>query len=690
MLQGLLNRYTKRRKKKLETEINFEIDLELRYTRDAINEESVQTFFQEPYPDNKRANFESLFKEFENNIPKLLILGEPGSGKTFLLLEFALEILNQCKNDDNYPTPILLDVASWHNRDGKFENWLERNLVFVAGEFGTSKRYASDLLREDNLILLLDGLDEIEEEHRNSFLEALNEYIIKLENRVEKLSYPQMILSSRINEYRFTSGKSPVNACVIIEPLKEDIVLKQLDQIKGRNSAANKLAHKIRESHELAAILDTAFRVHIALTLAHSYNFYKVTWEEILSAYIERELARVELYHKEDATRYLKGLANNLSKSHKSVSFELSDITYDWLQYPLFYFIVQPFLTAYFLLNALQLVMGGDIRSGHNTQAIILGLLCSICSTIMYLIRKKRSIQYGTILSKRTRQKNIRIRVALIAIPWFILTGIWYKWYFLNDYFSSIGVAIGCISSAFLVDLFLFRWLPRVFIFLADNMDISKIQTEEVRRFSLKGFTIDKFKECFKHGFVNGFYIVFIYFIADFIFGLYSLFVTHTNGWTFTYEGNYRYEHPVVSSFNFWSFILAVLITGGAMGLARGFVNSFYEVTSLPKITKAYSRLRAQIKFEFIQWSILIFPMVFVTKVINPFQVAIVGYFIAFITSPFFKHLTIRIILFFERRFPFRLARFLNSASKTGLMENDGGLWRFKHQLIKNHFTSIN
>src|SRR5688572_10902193 len=45
----------------------------------------------------------------------LLILGEPGSGKTTVLLELCRDSIKRAENDPDQPIPIVLNLASWSN-----------------------------------------------------------------------------------------------------------------------------------------------------------------------------------------------------------------------------------------------------------------------------------------------------------------------------------------------------------------------------------------------------------------------------------------------------------------------------------------------------------------------------------------------------------------------------------------------
>ena len=63
----------------------------------------VQRPDQEPQPLQAGTPMRSVFDDLGG---QLLILGDPGTGKTTLLLELARDLLNRAKNDEYYPVPV--------------------------------------------------------------------------------------------------------------------------------------------------------------------------------------------------------------------------------------------------------------------------------------------------------------------------------------------------------------------------------------------------------------------------------------------------------------------------------------------------------------------------------------------------------------------------------------------------------
>ncbi len=54
----------------------------------------------------------------------LLILGEPGSGKTFTMLELARELILRAENDPKQPIPVVFNLSTWTNQNRSIFDWL--------------------------------------------------------------------------------------------------------------------------------------------------------------------------------------------------------------------------------------------------------------------------------------------------------------------------------------------------------------------------------------------------------------------------------------------------------------------------------------------------------------------------------------------------------------------------------------
>jgi hypothetical protein len=178
LLENLETRYENRMTEKMKTELRFQLELNLEYSIEGTNETYIKDYYIDSYEEKSAESFDILFADYVTKLKRLLIVGEAGSGKTVLLLQFALKLIAVAKQDFDYPLPVFLSLATWRDEQQGFETWLEENLV---AQFSFSKKYAKELATANNFLLLLDGLDEIPENDRKICLEKLRIYLDKVE-----------------------------------------------------------------------------------------------------------------------------------------------------------------------------------------------------------------------------------------------------------------------------------------------------------------------------------------------------------------------------------------------------------------------------------------------------------------------------------------------------------------------------
>jgi branched-chain amino acid transport system substrate-binding protein len=111
--------------------------------------------------------------EFDRSDRQLLILGELGSGKTTLLLDLAQDLLQIAQMDNRQPIPVLVDLPSWNPKQS-IQDWL---LGKLREDYGLRSDQAIDLLRQHQLLPLLDHLDEVANQHQRACAIAINDWM---------------------------------------------------------------------------------------------------------------------------------------------------------------------------------------------------------------------------------------------------------------------------------------------------------------------------------------------------------------------------------------------------------------------------------------------------------------------------------------------------------------------------------
>jgi transcriptional regulator with XRE-family HTH domain len=134
----------------------------------------------EPKPLSLRGDLTDLVAKFRQ-LPKrqLVVLGEPGAGKTVLAILLTLGLLNGPKPGE--PVPVLLPVSSWNPQDEHLHTWLARRLIEEYPGLANTAAYgpqaAQRLVAEGRILPVLDGLDEVPPALHAAAIDAVDQAI---------------------------------------------------------------------------------------------------------------------------------------------------------------------------------------------------------------------------------------------------------------------------------------------------------------------------------------------------------------------------------------------------------------------------------------------------------------------------------------------------------------------------------
>jgi GTPase SAR1 family protein len=110
---------------------------------------------------------------------QLLILGEPGAGKTTMMLELAEDLVGRSQRDKDQPIPVLVSLSSWKplatkTGERSFFDWL---VAEVKAKYGLRSDLGKKWLGKGMVLPLLDGLDEVAPQYQRDCAIAINRWL---------------------------------------------------------------------------------------------------------------------------------------------------------------------------------------------------------------------------------------------------------------------------------------------------------------------------------------------------------------------------------------------------------------------------------------------------------------------------------------------------------------------------------
>lgn len=282
-----------------------------------------------------------------SDVGHLIILGQPGAGKTTTIKYLCQEMINNSEVCPLQEFPLLVrlrDLNTTRVQDGSFRDLLIERIqsvldirlslpVEMAGKEDIELRrtlrertviQALEILRP---VILLDGLDEIAQKlRRDGIIEGVRQLALQLENT-------RIILTGRTGEFSYHVDKMTIYE---IAPLSENQVQQFALSWLGKEESPAFLL-QVRQS----PFADTAIK---PLTLAHLCAIYervrkipekpKSVYKKIVSLLLEdwdqqRSVMRVSAYSDFEVDRkkeFLADLAHELTTANRASSFTRTDL----------------------------------------------------------------------------------------------------------------------------------------------------------------------------------------------------------------------------------------------------------------------------------------------------------------------------------------------------------------------------
>ncbi|MGB7440744.1 MAG: NACHT domain-containing protein [Coleofasciculaceae cyanobacterium] len=193
---------------------------------------------QKPLP--KGTKVISIFDQLSEG-QTLLILGEAGSGKTTTLLELTRDLLSRAEQGLDYRIPVVLNLSSWVGGKQTIADWL---VVELSSTYQVPQSIVGDWLQREELLLLLDDLDEVKAEQRDSCVAALNDFYQNHEH--------PMVVCSCIKDDEEVSNRLNFQSAIYLKPFTIEQVSHYLDSIQADLTGLRALMAENTTLQELA------------------------------------------------------------------------------------------------------------------------------------------------------------------------------------------------------------------------------------------------------------------------------------------------------------------------------------------------------------------------------------------------------------------------------------------------------
>jgi hypothetical protein len=390
---------------------------------------------------------------------RMLILGDPGAGKTTTLLTLSKKLIDRAKTDENSPIPVIIEATNYRPnlpqrtenfiqkifygsasivtpRRGKeleenggevFKKWLIDQIGYEVGASRKLDQIEEGLESGQQFIPLIDGLDEIDPAIQTALIKAINQCL------QENASMP-LVVCCRSRSYDQENFIGSLNGAVFIQPMNDAQIKAYLNKIDPD------LWNKIQNSPDLKALLESTLssgsaifsdfsgqnyrnraaflRIPLFLELIASISTKKEALpdnqEKLIEEYVDQKLnvkfrqrlilGRKKELTREEARRYLAKLAKNLGANYE-IDFSLEQISPTWLERPVQVHLYRYTASILSVITLFFLLIGRSLPAKTNT--ISLALILIIFSIIAYWLGKASDPQSKSECSEFFDQKII-------------------------------------------------------------------------------------------------------------------------------------------------------------------------------------------------------------------------------------------------------------------------------------------
>jgi eukaryotic-like serine/threonine-protein kinase len=317
----------------------------------------------------------------------ILILGEPGSGKTTTLLQLARDLIAEVDQTFTQPVPVILNLSTWTNKEQPLNEWAVAEL---SNKYRVPKKDGRRWLEEHRILLLLDGLDEVRAENRAACVEKINQL-------VKEYSLPGLVVCSRLKDYSVLGVRLGFYRAIYIQPLMPEQVDLYLESAGDKLASlratlqADEALKTMAQSPLILNIMSLAYQNTSAEDLSEAaLNTNAARRRHLFDTYIARMFKRkagARPYDDEQTKHWLSWLARNMQLHHQHM-FLIEGLQPSWLK-------EQKWRTAYILAS-------------RSIAGLIIGLIAGLSTGLgVQLIQASPYLRSGGVATPQQTVLNL-------------------------------------------------------------------------------------------------------------------------------------------------------------------------------------------------------------------------------------------------------------------------------------------
>lgn len=651
------------------------------FVPDAVKQAWAGVVGQAELNDRFVPEWKSVSAVFDELDRSMLIIGDPGYGKSVTLLILSQELLRRHEQISSHPVPVVLFLSTWSRNFSSIEEWV---VMEIAHRYKISATRCEEWLSSGRLSLMLDSLDEVNKEDQEACIQAINAFVEKQKEQEFPIG---LAVCCREEDYHGLNTRFNFDGAIKILPLNADQIKEYIQKVgEGMTGLQTLLEQdsqllKEAESPLMLSMMSMAYSLasqemlHTNAESGESAALKRryLLAETYVNTVFERKAKADETFSKEQTTQHLSWLARRMKEHHQSV-FLIESLQPSWLS-ATWQRIVNLIIYSLFLGFPLAFILE---RMWHVSN-----LIDPAPSEIYPIVYHTRFfwcliIPIWVVLAAlwdgflRSRVKTVNIGKAKkvvrllgsILVYYLVWLGLWLLLWFILQPFEnkhlSVWLRHPLVSGLILVILYGIR--------MANQNATSYVGASESLnwswRRSLKGLAI---------GLASGLAIWLIY-------GLLRSYWGDENPWR-----NWDFYPP-----------LGAMIGMVYGGLKMGLVKSKSKPNEGILLSLRNSLLGAAIVGPTIGLAVIpilkVNPSQFIAEkiLLTSFWLGVTAFVVAFFWFggvDVIRHYSLRLMIILTQKMPLRLSKFLDHAADLILLQKVGGGYIFRNRLLQDYFA---